>query len=67
MSGVAHWINSYFELKDDKAVDKKHPVVQGIKDWVDSEYENGRVVAISVDELVKITDKLTKELKINIT
>ncbi len=67
VSGVAHWVNSYFELKDDKAVDKKHPVVQGIKDWVDSEYENGRVVAISVDELVKITDKLTKELKINIT
>ncbi len=67
VSGVAHWVNSYFELKDDKAVDKKHPVVQGIKDWVDSEYENGRVVAISVEELVKITNKLTKELKINIT
>lgn len=66
VSGVAHWINSYFKLKGDRVVDKTNPVVQGIKDWVDTEYDGGRVVAISEDELVKIMNQLTEELKINI-
>lgn len=52
VSGVAHWINSYFRLKDDKALDKKHPLVQAVKEWVDQEYEDGRVIAISEEELV---------------
>jgi len=63
VSGVAHWINSYFRLTGDKAVDKKHPIVQGIKDWVDEEYENGRVIAISEEELVRVLNKLQEELK----
>lgn len=66
VSGVAHWMNSYFKLKGDQAVDKKHPVVQGLKDWVDAEYEDGRVVAISEEELIKEMNRLTEELKISI-
>lgn len=63
VSGVAHWINSYFRLSGEKAVDKKHPIVQGIKDWVDGEYENGRVISISEEELVRVLNRLTEELK----
>lgn len=66
VSGVAHWINSYYKLTDDKAVDKKHPLVQGVKDWVDKEYEDGRVVAISEEELLKTINKLSTESNIHL-
>ena len=36
------------------ALDKKHPVVVKIKEWVDKEYENGRVTCISDTELAKL-------------
>lgn len=52
LSGVAHWINTYYNLKEDKAVDKKHPVVAEVKEWVDKEYEDGRVITLTDDELI---------------
>lgn len=66
VSGVAHWINAYFKLKDDKAVDKKHPVVVAVKEWVDDEYEAGRVVSIADSELVRVINQKSKELGINL-
>lgn len=64
ISGVAHWINAYYGLRDDKALDKKNPVVVKIKEWVDSEYASGRVTAITDDELDKLTNKISEELGI---
>lgn len=52
LSGVAHWINTYYNLKGDKAVDKKHPVVAEVKEWVDKEYEDGRVITLTDEELI---------------
>lgn len=66
VAGVAHWINSNFKLKDDKAVDKTHPVVQAVKEWVDKEYENGRVISISEEELLRAIQKFSEELNISI-
>ena len=38
LAGIAHWINTYFKLKDDKKVDKNSGlVVAMIKAWVDNE------------------------------
>ncbi len=62
VSGVAHWINSHFRLSGDKTVDKTNPIVQAVKEWVDQEYENGRVIAISEDELLKVIDEFSQEL-----
>jgi citrate (Re)-synthase len=63
LSGVAHWINTYYNLKGDKAVDKKHPVVAEVKEWVDKEYEDGRVITLTDEELIHgiqlACDKLT--------
>ena len=54
LAGIAYWVNNYFNFKGDKALDKKHPVVVKIKEWVDKEYENGRVTCISDSELAKL-------------
>ena len=51
LAGIAYWINNNYRLKGDKAVDKKHPLVIALKDWVDKEYEDGRQTALSDIEL----------------
>lgn len=66
VSGVAHWINTHFKLKGDKAIDKKHPVVKSVKEWVDKEYDEGRVASISDTELLRVIDDKSKELGISI-
>lgn len=64
VSGVAHWVNSYYGLKDDDAYTKKDPLIIKVKEWVDSEYENGRVVAIAEEELLREIDNACKALNI---
>lgn len=54
LAGIAHWINKNYKLSGDKAVDKKDPLVVKIKQWVDEEYEGGRVTSISDYELEKL-------------
>ena len=57
LAGIAYWINTNYRLSGDKAIDKKHPLVIALKDWVDKEYEDGRQTALSDIELEnKITE-----------
>lgn len=51
LAGIAYWINNNYRLNGEKAIDKRHPLVSAIKDWVDKEYESGRQTAISDIEL----------------
>ncbi len=64
LAGVAHWINTYYRLKDDRAVDKNSPVVVKVKEWVDAEYEGGRVTVIADEELVKVVADVCHELQV---
>jgi isopropylmalate/homocitrate/citramalate synthase len=61
LAGIAHWINAYYKLKGDRAVDKSNPIVVKIKDWVDEEYEDGRVTVITDDELIALINKYQEE------
>ncbi|NLK20669.1 MAG: 2-isopropylmalate synthase [Epulopiscium sp.] len=54
LAGIAHWINSYFNFKDEEAVDKKDEVVVKIKEWVDAQYDEGRVTVITDEELEEV-------------
>ena len=57
LSGIAHWINTYYKLPKERKVDKNSELVAMVKEWVDKEYEDGRVTAIADNELVvKITE-----------
>lgn len=60
LAGIAHWINTYFRLKDDKCVTKSDPIISYVKDWVDKEYESGRVTSLTDEELLKIIDEACK-------
>ena len=51
LAGIAHWLNDYFNLKDRTPVDKKHPAIVRLKEWVDKQYAQGRVTSIGDEEL----------------
>ena len=51
LAGIAYWINNNYNLKGEKSIDKKHPLVIALKEWVDREYEDGRQTALSDIEL----------------
>lgn len=52
LAGVSHWINSYLGLKPEAVVDKRHPGIAVINDWVREQYEAGRVTSISDKEML---------------
>ena len=66
LAGIAHWINTYFKLKDDKKVDKNSELVAMIKAWVDNEYEGGRVTVLTDEELLKVIDDACKKLGVSL-
>lgn len=57
LAGIAHWINTYYRLKGDKAIDKSNPIVACVKAWVDEEYAGGRVTVITDEELIQAIDR----------
>ena len=62
LAGIACWINNRYHLSFDKAISKKHPVVEKIKQWVDKEYEEGRVTLISDPEMIAQIELYKDEL-----
>ncbi len=53
LAGIALWINNYYRLPADKAVSKKEPFIAEIKEWIDAQYEAGRVTVISDEEMTE--------------
>ena len=54
LAGIAHWINTYYKLPEEKKLDKECELVKMVKAWVDHEYEEGRVTVITDDELTDV-------------
>lgn len=52
LAGIAHWVNAYLGLRQEFAVDKKHPGLTKISSWVQDEYASGRVTSISDSEML---------------
>jgi len=50
-AGIAHWVNGFMNLVGDEAYDKRHPVIEGLKAWVDQQYDDGRVTELTDGEL----------------
>ena len=51
LAGIAYWINQTYRLEGDDMLDKKSPLVIAMKEWVDSQYEDGRQTVLSDREL----------------
>ncbi len=66
LAGVAHWINTYYKLKGENAVDKQSELVTRVKVWVDEQYDEGRVTVITDSELVNVISKICEELEITL-
>ncbi len=62
LAGIACWINNYYRLAGDAAVDKRHPCVAKMKEWIDREYEEGRVTVISDEELAALMQLYGKDI-----
>ena len=62
LAGIAHWMNSHYQLKEPETVDKKSPVVVKVKKWVDEEYEGGRVTAITDEEMIRVINEACDQL-----
>ena len=62
LAGVAAWLNNYFMLKGDKAIDKRDEKVARIKAWIDKEYENGRTTALGDAEMEQLAKEYFPEL-----
>ena len=60
-AGIAHWLNASYGLTGDKQVDKHSAVVLYVKDWVDAEYESGRVAEIGAEEIHNKVDEFMTE------
>ena len=54
LAGIAHWLNGYFRLKGDEAVDKRSPIIAKMKEKVDEEYAAGRTTVMGDGELEHI-------------
>lgn len=66
LAGIAHWINTYFKLKDKNVVDKNCDLVVEVKKWVDEQYESGRVTVLTDDELLQVIDEKCKQLGVEL-
>lgn len=53
LAGIAYWINDHYGLTGDKKVSKDHPLVAGLKDWVDEMYADGRTTSLANTEIEK--------------
>ena len=61
-SGIAHWINTHFHLDGEEAVKKTDELVEIIYQWVNEQYNQGRVTMITDEELEVLTLQTKKEL-----
>ena len=57
LAGIAYWVNEHFKLDDSKKVNKDHPLVAKLKDWVDEMYADGRTTSLANKE---IEDKINQ-------
>ena len=65
-AGIAYWINAYYKLSGERQVDKNCELVQRLKEWVDAEYEDGRVTVLTDEELVGKIEDVCGELGITL-
>lgn len=66
LAGIAHWINNYYRLSEERKVDKNSELVIKLKKWVDEQYEDGRVTVISDEELIAAIERYCQELEITL-
>jgi len=53
-AGIAYWLNSFLDLDDSECISEDDPVIWHIKAWVDAQYDNGRTLPITDEEILNL-------------
>jgi citrate (Re)-synthase len=67
LAGIAHWLNSFYDLKGNDAVDKKHPIVVAMKEQVDVLYQSGRNTVMGDGELETLLQEIDVDFYLSVT
>lgn len=62
LAGIAYWLNQYFKFSGEDALSKNSPEATVLKEWVDQQYDSGRVTFISTGEMEDAVRRLTPHL-----
>jgi isopropylmalate/homocitrate/citramalate synthase len=62
LAGIAHWVNSHFALVGKDRVEKTHPGVAKVNKWILKQYDEGRVTAISDNEIEHLVRRYVPEI-----
>lgn len=58
LAGIAYWINQTYRLEGEQQVNKQSELVAAMKQWVDSQYEDGRQTVLTDKELADKINEL---------
>lgn len=50
--GIAYWVNTFLNLKEDQKIDQNHPGIVAIAKWVEQQYRENRITGISDEEML---------------
>ena len=59
LAGIAYWINENYQLPPSECFDKKDPLILKMKEWIDSQYADGRQTSLSTAEIEEKIEVLT--------
>lgn len=62
LASIAYWVNRHLELEGEEAIDKRHPGVVRINEWVETQYARGRITGISLEEMLLQARKFLPDL-----
>ena len=62
LAGISHWINSHFALTGRDKIEKTHPGVARINKRIMKQYEEGRVTAMSDEEMEHLVRRYIPEV-----
>jgi isopropylmalate/homocitrate/citramalate synthase len=61
LAGIVHWVNEFYNKSKNDLLQKRDARIAKIKEWVDAQYESGRVTAITDEEMETITKLVFEE------
>jgi isopropylmalate/homocitrate/citramalate synthase len=52
LASIAVWVNTHLDLEGEDMIDKRHPGIVRIHEWVEDQYAKGRITGISSEEML---------------
>jgi isopropylmalate/homocitrate/citramalate synthase len=62
LAGITHWINAHFALIGKERIEKVHPSIGKINKWIIKQYDEGRITAISDNEMEHLVRRYIPEI-----